>query len=517
MLHFSNNHFSPTLHLQLILHLRPRPADYLAAMTSLLQSVYDPSSFRAQGHALVDQLADYLEQAPSLPANPAVPPEQMLSLYANMLREGTTPEQLFGSVLQHSVHLHAPGYQGHQVNPPAPITALGDLVNGIINGSTAIYEMGATGAAMERLVMEEFVRLLDLDTNAGGFMTNGGTLANLTALLAARAVKWPQGDVWAAGSHGIQPCILVNEQAHYCIDRAVRIMGWGDAGVVNIPSDADFRMQTDKINEAVATAIAAGLTPVAIVGSACTTSTGSFDDLNAIAAAAKRHNLWFHVDGAHGAAVRLDPNRKHLLDGLELADSVIMDFHKMMMTPGLTTGVFFRQGADAYKTFHQKADYLLTFDSGEEDWYNLGRRTFECTKNMMSLRVFSLLSLYGPQVFIDYLSRVHEISDYCSEKVTRNPDLELVAKPDTNIVCFRFHPKAAGMQASDLDHLNAMIRGQIREAGNTYIVQTKLRGQTWLRCTFTNPLTQFADVDKMLQEVLKHGRTLVDFRMSSLR
>jgi L-2,4-diaminobutyrate decarboxylase len=343
-------------------------------------------------------------------------------------------------------------------------------------------------------------------------MTNGGTLANLTALLAARAAKWPEGEAWQDGNQGIHPCILVNEQAHYCIDRAVRIMGWGDAGVVNIPSDEAFRMKTEVIDEAIATAISEGLTPVAIVGSACTTSTGSFDNLNAIADAAKKHNLWFHVDGAHGAAVRLSPTHRHFLDGLDRADSFIMDFHKMMMCPGLTTGVFFRDGADAYKTFHQKADYLLTFDSGEEDWSNMGRRTFECTKNMMAQRVFTLLAAYGPQVFVDYLESVHAIAAHCADAVTANPDFDLVIRPDTNIVCFRFHPKTAGLNAGDLDHINAMIRNQLREQGDFYIVQTKLRGQAWLRCTFTNPMTTNAHVDDMLTAVAEAGSKIVGLR-----
>ena len=122
---------------------------------------------------------------------------------------------------------------GHQVNPPAPITALADMVNGIINGSTAIFEMGRTGAVMERLVIEKFANLLGLADTTGGFLTNGGTLANLTALLAARTAKWPSGDAWSGGNQAFRPCVLVNEQAHYCIDRAVKIMGWGEAGIIN--------------------------------------------------------------------------------------------------------------------------------------------------------------------------------------------------------------------------------------------------------------------------------------------
>lgn len=481
-------------------------------MTPLLEQVYDPSDFRRQGHALVDRLANYLEACPTLPANPLVEPEDLLTTFRTLLSEKAKPDELYELMLRHSLHLHSPAYMGHQVNPPAPLTALSDLLNGIINGSTAIYEMGSTGAVMERLVIEAFTKLLDLSPTTGGFMTNGGTLANLTALLAARAAKWPEGDAWQGGNGQLRPCVLVNEQAHYCIDRAVRIMGWGEEGIINVPSDEAYKMKTDQLGDIISDARNRGLTPLAIIGSAGTTSTGSFDDLAAIADIAERHGIWFHVDGAHGGALHLDPERQHLVRGMKRADSVIVDFHKTMMTPGLTTGVFFKNGSDAFRTFHQKADYLLSFDSGEEDWANMGRRTFECTKNMMSLRVFSLLSVYGPEVFRDYLSSVNNITARCAKAVRQFPELELAVLPETNIVCFRYHPKTKGLSLEEVNGLNQMIRAQIIQETDFYVVQTKLRGLVWLRCTFTNPMTSDEHVGKMLQEVKTRGEALIGFR-----
>jgi len=480
-----------------------------------LTELYDPTAFRESGHALVDRLADYLESAADADANPRHDPEELLEDYRNLLDKGkVTPADIFEKYIAESLHLHSPNYMGHQVNPPAPLTALADLTNGIINGSTAIFEMGATGAVMERLVVEKFTAMLGLSERAGGFLTNGGTLANLTALLAARAAKWPGGDSWSAGNGDLRPCVLVNEQAHYCIDRAVRIMGWGEAGVINVAADDEFRMRTDLIDDTVSAAKAKGLTPVAIIGSACTTSTGSFDDLTAIAAAAERHGLWFHIDGAHGLPVRLDPGRKHLLDGMERADSLIMDFHKMLMCPGLTTGVFFRDGGDAYRTFHQQADYLLSFDTREEEWYNMGRRTFECTKNMMSLRIFSLLACHGEGVFTDYVTRVNGIAANFANALRKRPDFELALNPDCNIVCFRYRPVTTTASASDLDHLNAILRAQVVAETAIYLVQTKLNDRTYLRCTFTNPFTVAVHTKTLLEAIALRGRALSEIRIA---
>ena len=471
-----------------------------------LTQLYDPEIFRARGHALVDRLADHLGQSAEANANPRHDPGVLLDKYRRLRADGTDPAALFEQYLNDAVRLHSPRYVGHQMNPPAPLTALADLTNGVVNGSTAIFEMGGPGVVMERLVIDEFAEMLGLDPATGGFLTNGGTLANLTALLAARAARWPAagGDPWQTGNGDHRPCVLVNEQAHYCIDRAVRIMGWGADGIINVPADGDFRMRTELLDERIADARDRGLTPVALVGSAGTTSTGSFDDLTAIAEAAERHGLWFHVDGAHGAPLRLDAARAHHAAGLERADSLIMDFHKMLMCPSLTTGVFFRRGTDAYRTFYQKADYLLSFNTDAEDWSNFGRRTFECTKNMMSLRVFSLLAAHGRAVFVDYVSRVNDVAERFAARVRASADFELALAPTCNIVCFRYRPPGGTHDAAAVDHLNALLRAQIIGETDFYLVQTRLNERTYLRCTFTNPFTQ-AHHDAALLDALRTG------------
>ncbi|MBB4079215.1 L-2,4-diaminobutyrate decarboxylase [Lewinella aquimaris] len=479
-------------------------------MTDLLARAYDPEEFRKQGHALIDRLADYLGTVESYPANPYETPDASLAAFRKLLGERAGADEIFAGVIDHSVHLHNPRYMGHQVVPPAPLAALGDVAASLLNTGMAIFEMGRAGTAMERIVIEEFARMLRLAPEAGGFLTSGGSLANLTALLAARSRQWPEGDVWQMGSHAIRPCLLVNEQAHYCIDRAVRIMGWGAEGIIHVPTDRELRMRTELIDELVVDARKRGLTPIAIVGSACTTSTGTFDHIDALADAAARNKLWLHIDGAHGAAVRLDPDRQHLTAGLERADSVAVDFHKMLLSPAITTGLFFRDGTDAYRTFQQRAEYLLTAESSEEDWSNIARRSFECTKRMLGLRTFTLLSVYGPELFRDYVVRVGELGRELGRQVRRHPELELFMEPDVNIVCFRFgHPT---LSATARDGLNQLIRTTLTESGQIYLVQTRIDGEVYLRCTLTNAFTTSADLSDMLARVASVGHELLQLR-----
>ena len=213
---------------------------------------------------------------------PSTPPEDMLARWEYQFRE--YPEEtieikeLLRSVLQDSNHLHHPKYIGHQVSSPLPLTALCEMVSTLLNNGTAIYEMGPASTMMEKTVLDWMAGLIGYDQNqSGGILTSGGSLGNLTAMLAMRqamARKKFNHDSWADGSRDdIKMSVLVSEQAHYCIKRAVQIMGWGDLGVLPMPVNDKFQMRTDYLKAALADAEAKGQTVVCFVGSACSTST----------------------------------------------------------------------------------------------------------------------------------------------------------------------------------------------------------------------------------------------------
>ena len=470
-------------------------------MTPLLEQAYSPTDFRQRGHALIDQLADYLEGVQRMPANPYSDPDESLACYRQLLERGASPGEVIAETLQRSVHLHHPDYMGHQVVPPAPLAALSDVAASLLNNGMAIFEMGRAGTAMERIVIERFAELLGLAPATGGFLTSGGSLANLTALLCARAKRGPVD----------RPCVLVSEHAHYCVERAVGVMGWGKEGIVNLPTDGELRIDTSQARQIVLDTLDRGYTPVALVANACTTSTGTFDPIDRLAELAEEFGIWLHVDGAHGAAVRLCPEYHDRVRGLERANSVTLDFHKMLMVPALTTGLFFRQPRDAYRTFHQKADYLFQEDF-EDDWSNIAKRSFECTKRMLSLRVYMLLTTYGPELFRDYVRTVGELGQQLARLVRQTPDLELFMSPDINIVCFRF--VHVTLDELSRNAVNEVIRSRMTESGQTYIVQTRINRQTYLRCTLTNPFTTVHDLEKMLLKVITIGHDLVTLRLT---
>jgi L-2,4-diaminobutyrate decarboxylase len=459
-------------------------------MPSLLQQAYDPESFRRQGHQLIDQLADFLARNSSGEEELVIPwrePEDELAFWKNyLLKPGDRPE-FFQTILDHSTRVHHPRCMGHQVDPPAPLSALAGLVSDLLNNGMAIYEMGMASSAMEEIVVRTATDAFGWGDRAGGHLTSGGTLANLTAMLAARRAKAPH-DVWLEGTHE-QLALLVSEEAHYCIDRAVRIMGWGSEGIIKVPSDERYCMRTELLERIFEEESRKGKKIIAVVGSACSTSTGSYDDLEAIAAFCEKHGLWMHVDGAHGAAVAFSPAYRHLIRGIEQADSVTMDFHKVLLAPTLTTGLFFRDKAYSFATFSQEAAYLFQ-KAGEEDWYNLGKRTFECTKLMMSTKVYALLQAYGTGLWEEYVTRCYDLGRRFAEIIRSRKNWELALEPACNIVCYR-------LKGAD----NALLRKKLIEEGSFYIVQTKLRGETYLRSTITSPFTTEGDLEALLDRI----------------
>ena len=472
---------------------------------------YHPENFRKEGHALVDLLADYLknleERQEDIKVLPHFAPDEAFSHWESELENPGTKSltDLFSKVLNEGIHLHHPGYMGHQINPPAPSAALGGLLNAFMNNGMAVFEMGVPGTSMERAVINVVARTFGFSDHANGLLCNGGTLANLTALLTARACisSFP---VWNSGNMS-KMALMVSEEAHYCVERAARIMGWGSEGIIKIPVDDQYKMKTNLLPQYLEDAKSKGIEVIAVVGSACSTATGSFDNLTEIGAFCKANNIWFHVDGAHGAANAFSEDWKFLVEGIETADSVAMDFHKMLLAPSLVTALVLNDGRNQFKTFAQHAHYLWENDASFE-WHNVAKRSFECTKSMLSLPVYTLLYQYGTSLFSAYINRVNKLCQYIFGQLKANNNWEVPVSPSCNIICFRFLPSKS-TRLIDINHLNKYIREQIILGGNFYIVQTVLSENVFLRLSITNALTTEADLDALLDAAMGYANKYI--------
>jgi L-2,4-diaminobutyrate decarboxylase len=463
---------------------------------------YSAEAFRREGHAVIELLAGYLESTGRREGKVLefVPPAELLDRWPADFFGEPKPSvvELLPQVLRESHHLHHPRYVGHQVSSPLPTAALAELVSALLNNGTAEYEMGPVANVMERRLIDWLGSVLGFGDTVEGMFTSGGSVGNLTALAAARQAAAGR-DVWTDGLTAGPPlAILTSTQTHYSIDRAARILGLGAGGVVPVATDARHRLDPGALREAHRRAEHEGRQVIAVVGSACSTATGAFDPLVEIADYADEHALWFHVDGAHGAAAGLTKKYRHLVDGIGRADSATVDAHKMLQVPALSTAVIFRRPGVAAQTFLQQQSYVGFRSSGAEyAWWDSGIRTLECTKRMTALALYTSLCRDGATRLGEHVEQTFDLARRFAELVAELSDFECAVEPEANIVCFRHTP--AGI--ADLDALQLAIRTEIVRRGEFYIVKATLPTGVYLRITIMNARTTEDDLLALLDAV----------------
>lgn len=446
-----------------------------------LHESFSADRFRAQGHALIDLLADYLKSAveqPDKKVSAFESPEEKLARWHSALQSGQmNPMDVFDRYLSETISLHNPRYVGHQVAVTHPLAALADLLIGIKNAGGGLYEMGSVPVVAERSVISWMSESLGLGSGAGGFFTSGGTLGNLTALLCARRHS-------DAGDRPLS--IILSDQAHYSIAKSADIMGLPKNALIKIPTHGDRKMKGEDVRLAIGKAANEGKQVIAVVANACSTALGLYDPLREIGEICARERVWFHVDGAHGAAACLSDRYRELVDGIELCDSVIWDAHKMLMTPSLGAAVIFRKQEHAYQIFDHQASYVLKGKAADH-WYDPAHNTIELTRRDFAFKVYILLAAHGAQLFSSYVETTFDLARKFHEMLAQDRDFDAPFQPESNIVCFRYRPE--GLTPEALDTLQTRIREAIIRSGEYYLVKTDLPEGRFLRVSLMNPFT----------------------------
>jgi L-2,4-diaminobutyrate decarboxylase len=249
---------------------------------------------------------------------------------------------------------------------------------------------------------------------------------------------------------------------------------------------------------------------VAVVACACSTPVGAFDRLDEVAEVCQRHGVWLHVDAAHGGAACLSPRYRHLVDGLNRADSVTWDAHKMLFVPALCAFVFYRQAAHAFAAFRQDAPYLFDPSAPGLAEFDSALRTVECTKRAAVFGLWGIWSLFGEQLFADLVDITFTMGRLFHEKLCLAPDFAPLHEPQCNIVAFRYVPESLrNAPAEVLGRLQLETRRRIVQSGQFYIVSTKLDGVGALRVTIINPLTRPEHLDELLDTIRRAAGPLI--------
>lgn len=466
----------------------------------------DPSDWkalRAQGHRMLDDILDYLEQLRDRPvwrpAPNAVREQFRQPLPHNEHDLAAIHTRFMEQILPYAVGNAHPGFMGWVHGGGTPVGMLAEMLAAGLNANLGGRDQ--IPIEVERQITRWMRELFGFPESASGLFVTGTSMANLVGLLVARTHRLgPQVRQAGIGDHRLTA--YTSASAHSCIAQAMDLSGLGTDALRIIPTDADYRMDLAALEHTIAADRSAGLTPFFVVGTAGTVDVGAIDDLDTLATVARREQLWFHVDGAYGALGMLAPAIAPRLIGIERADSLAFDFHKWGQVPYDAGFLLVRDSDCHYDTFAAEATYLRRETRGlaaGSPWpCDFGP---DLSRSFRALKTWFTFQVYGADKIGCAIARTCEIAHYLATQIEATPQLELLAPAALNIVCFRY-------RCIDSDHVNTQIVASVQESGDAAPSLTTLHGQVAIRAAIVNHRTETGDVDALLQAVLALGERL---------
>ncbi|MEV6328419.1 aspartate aminotransferase family protein [Streptomyces sp. NPDC051909] len=397
--------------------------------------------------------------------------------------------------LRDAVYFHHPRYLAH-LNCPVVIPAvLGEAVLSAVNSSLDTWDQSAGGTLIERRLIDWTAARIGLGPLADGVFTSGGTQSNLQALLLARE---------EAGTTDLSKLRLFSSEcSHFSVQKSAQLLGLGRDAVVPIPVDRTKRMQSVVLAAELEACRAEGLIPMAIVATAGTTDFGSIDPLPEIAALAAEYGAWMHVDAAYGCGLLASPTRRHLLDGIEHADSVTVDYHKSFFQPVSSSAVLVRDGATLrHATYH--AEYLNPRRTLAERIPNQVDKSLQTTRRFDALKLWLTLRVMGADGVGGLFDEVCDLARQGFDLLAADPRFDVVVEPQLSTLVWRYVPENAA-SPEDVDRANLHARKALFASGEAAVAGTKVDGRQYLKFTLLNPETTVADIAAVLDLIAGHA------------
>lgn len=365
---------------------------------------------------------------------------------------------------------------------------------------------------IEKQVVGWIASALGFPAEAEGILVSGGSMANFTALAAARRAMTP-GDVRSEGLAGpghARLTVYASDQVHSCVDKAVDLLGIGTAQLRKLPSDEHFRIPMAELERAVARDRESGFLPAIVVGNAGTVNTGAIDPLDAIADFCERERLWLHIDGAYGAMAVLSPVLRPLFSGIERADSVAADPHKWLYVPYEAGATLVRQPGRLADTFRRFPEYLASDPESPfpgPAWF--AERGVELSRGFKALKVWMGWKAHGTRGYAAAIENDVRLAHFLSDEIDRRREIERLAETVLSIANFRWKPAAWNGSDSELDAVNRRIVNRLVSDGSFFLAPTVLKGRAALRVCIVNFRTREEDLLLLLDETDRIGRELL--------
>ncbi|MFF5444538.1 pyridoxal phosphate-dependent decarboxylase family protein [Streptomyces sp. NPDC012888] len=414
--------------------------------------------------------------------------------------------------LRDAVYFHHPRYLGH-LNCPVVIPAvLGEAIMAAVNSSMDTWDQSIGGTLIERRLIDWTAERIGLGPDADGVFTSGGSQSNFHSLLLARDEACrivlkeaaDRGEALTKAELLPKLRIFTSEVSHFSVKKSAAMLGMGYEAVIAVPVDRNRRMDTAALALELESCRAEGLFPMAVVATAGTTDFGSIDPLPEIAALAAEHSAWMHVDAAYGCGLLASPTRRHLLDGIEHADSVTVDYHKSFFQPVSSSAMLVRD-RDTLKHATYYADYLNPRRMAEERIPNQVDKSIQTTRRFDALKLWMTLRIMGADGIGGLFDEVVDLAAAGYEVIAAHPRFEVVVRPQLSTLVFRYVPEDASVRPDLVDEANLHARKALFASGEAVVAGTKVDGAQYLKFTLLNPQTTTADIAAVLDLLAAHA------------
>ncbi|WP_129791189.1 aminotransferase class V-fold PLP-dependent enzyme [Sphingosinicella sp. CPCC 101087] len=459
----------------------------------------DGGAREALGHGALSHALAYLDQVPDAPSNRPWGEVFAHRLDPEFPEEGRDPAAVLDYI---ATCVDRPGFATTSPRFMAYIpggglfhSALGDLLAAVSNKYSGFASASPGAVRLENATTAWLAGVIGYPEGAAGTLTSGGSLANLTAIVAARDARDSDGG----------GAVYTTRFAHHCVDKALHIAGRGRAPRRQIATDARYRMSVEALEEALERDRAEGIRPWLVVASAGTIDSGAVDPLADIAHLCRRHGVWLHVDGAYGGLFALCPEGRETLTGIELADSVALDPHKTLFLPYGTGAVLVRNGRHLLESFSASADYIRPLGESEVG-PSPADLSPELTRHFRALRLWLPLQMAGVAAFRAAQAEKLSLARYFHARLQEMDGFDAGPPPDLSVVAFRFRP-----QSGDPDAFNERLLRHLVEEGRVMLSGTRIDGRFTLRCAILSFRTHLEHVDDAL-EALARGVARVQER-----
>ena len=453
-----------------------------------------PDEFRRQARRVLQWIGDYLEHPERFPVLPRVAPGAIAGTIP--AEPPDDPESLdavlddFERLIVPGVtHWNHPGFFAYFAISASAPGILAEMLISTLNVNAMLWKTSPSATELELKTLDWLRQLLGLGDGWFGLINDTASISTLLALAAARESK-PELAIREKGMAGRTDLprlrIYTSAHAHSSVDKAAITLGFGHENVVHIDTDADFRMRVDALEAAVRADRAAGYLPLATVATVGTTSTTSIDPVPAIAALCAREGMWLHVDGSYGGVAAVVPEMRHVLAGVELADSLVVNPHKWLFTPIDLSAMFTRRPEVLKRAFSLVPEYLVTRE--QSDVVNLMDYGVQLGRRFRALKLWMVIRAFGAAGLAARLRQQMEMARELAGWVDAAPDWERVAPVPFSLVCFRYAPP--GTSEAERESLNAAILERVNASGSAYLSHTKLNGRYILRLAIGNMRTE---------------------------